>query len=159
MAREYARYLCMTHRDQDWHKLTTTQHDCYMALLSSEDITWAGVAPYMPTRYAGLASDLNEKRVLKLWAELEAARMIVVDVATGEVLARTFLRHENVLAKPNLTKAFVSAFLKVRSAKVKKVVRLELSKLYQESPDLAGWKQIEELLPELFRELFQEHGR
>jgi hypothetical protein len=130
-----------------------------MALLSSEDITWAGVAPYMPTRYAGLASDLNEKRVLKLWAELEAARMIVVDVATGEVLARTFLRHENVLAKPNLTKAFVSAFLKVRSAKVKKVVRLELSKLYQESPDLAGWKQIEELLPELFRELFQEHGR
>lgn len=42
---------------------------------------------------------------------------------------------------------------------MKKVVRLELSKLYQEYPDLAGWKQIEELLPELFQELFQEHGR
>ncbi|PFG17214.1 hypothetical protein ATK74_1777 [Propionicimonas paludicola] len=159
MAREYARYLSVTHRDPDWHKLSTAHHDCYMALLSSEDLTWAGVAPYMPARYAGLASDLNEKRVLKLWSELEAARMIVVDVATGEVLARTFLRYDNVLAKPNLTKAFVTAFLKVRSEKVKKVVRLELSKLYQEYPDLAGWKQIEELLPELFQELFQEHGR
>jgi len=58
MPREYARYLGKTHNDADWHKLTTAQHDAYMALLSSDDLTWAGVVPYAPTRYAGLAADL-----------------------------------------------------------------------------------------------------
>jgi len=156
MAREYARYLTKTHRDGDWCKLTTAHHDCYMALLSSEDLTWAGVAPYMPARYAGLASDLTEAKVLKLWEGLAAARMLVIDRSTGEVLARTFLRHDNVLAKPNLTKAFISAFGRVRSARIKKAIRLELGKLFKDRPSLAGWKQLEELLPELFRELFQE---
>lgn len=158
MAREYARYLARTHRDDDWHRLTTAHHDCYMALLSDEDISWAGVAPYLPSRFAKLASDLNEKKVLRLWADLDAARMLVVDREAGEVLVRTFLRHDNVLAKPNLTKAFVRAFEKVRSEPIRRVIRSELGKLYEDYPDLAGWKQLEELLPELFQELFSECG-
>ena len=156
MAREYARYLAKTHRDSDWRKLSTAHHDCYMALLSSEDLTWAGVAPYMPARYAELASDLTEKKVLALWSDLSAARMLVIDRTTGEVLARTFLRHDNVLAKPNLTRAFVTALSKVRSARIRKAIRLELGRLFREHPELSGWKQIEELLPELFAELFAE---
>ncbi len=159
MAREYARYLTKTHRDGDWRKLSTAHHDAYMALLSSDDITWAGVAPYMPARYAELASDLTEKKVLKLWADLEAVKMLVIDPSTGEVLARTFLRHDNVLAKPNLTKAFIAAFSKIRSTKIKRALRGELGRLFGEHPELAGWKQLEELLPELFGELFRECGR
>lgn len=156
MAREYARYLTKTHRDGDWQKLTTAHHDCYMALLSSEDLTWAGVAPYMPARYAALASDLTEAKVLKLWDGLASARMLVIDRSTGEVLARTFLRHDNVLAKPNLTKAFLSAFDKVRSNRIRKAIRVELGRLFRDYPKLAGWKQLEEQLPELFGELFAE---
>ena len=158
MAREYARYLAKTHRDGDWHQLTTAHHDCYMALLSDEDITWAGVSPYVPSRFAKLAADLNEKKVVRIWAELEAARMLVVDREAGEVLVRTFLRHDNVLAKPNLTKAFIRAFDKVRSEKIRKTIRAELGRLFEDYPDLAGWKQLEELLPELFAELFAECG-
>ena len=158
MAREYARYLARTHRDDDWHRLTTAHHDAYMALLSDEDITWAGVVPHIPARYAALAADLTDKKVLKLWSDLAHQRMLVIDAAAGEVLVRSFLRHDNVLAKPNLTKAFIRALGKVRSDTIRKAIRAELGRLFEEQPDLAGWKQMEELLPELFAELFAECG-
>ena len=109
MAREYARYLTKTHRDPDWATLSTAHHDCYMALLSSEDITWAGVATYAPLRFL-LAADLTEKKVERLWGDLAAKHYLVIDKKAGEILCRSFLRHDNVLAKPNLTKAFVAAF-------------------------------------------------
>ncbi len=156
MPREYARYLGKTHADPDWHKLTTAQHDAYMALLSSDDLSWEGVAPYAPARYAGLAADLTERKVVNLWDGLAAQRYLVLDRATGEVLARSFIRHDNVIAKPNLTKALCAAWGRVRSMRIKRAIRDELSRLFADRPTLAGWKQIEELLPELFQELFQE---
>jgi hypothetical protein len=156
MPREYARYLGKTHADGDWHRLTTAHHDAYMCLLSSDDLSWCGVVTYAPTRYAGLAADLTERKVIKLWDELAAERYLVVDKRTGEILTRSFIRHDNVIAKPNLTKALVAALGRVRSTRIKRAVRDELSRLYVDHPKLAGWKQIEELLPELFRELFAE---
>lgn len=156
MPREYARYLGKTHIDPDWHKLTTAQHDAYMALLSSDDLSWAGVVPYAPTRYAGLASDLNERKVVKLWDDLADLRYLVIDKGTGEILARSFIRHDNVIAKPNLTKALCTAWGRVRSKRIKRSIRYELGRLMADRPNLSGWKQIEELLPELFRELFEE---
>jgi len=158
MAREFARYLTSTHRAEDWHKLTTAHHDTYMALLSDEDITWAGVVPHVPARYAKLAADLTDKKVVKLWDDLARVRMLVIDAEAGEMLVRSFLRHDNVLAKPNLTKAFIRALGKVRSEAIRKAIRAELGRLFEEQPELAGWKQLEELLPELFAELFAECG-
>lgn len=156
MAREYGRYLSKSHRDCDWTALTTTQHDCFMALVSSEDINWAGVLPYVPTRFAGLAADLTERKVEAVWAELARANLLVIDKKTGELGVRTFIKHDNVLAKPNLTKAFIRAFSHVRSASIRQAIMGELAKLLATRPDLAGWAQIEEQLPELFLELFAE---
>lgn len=156
MAREYGRYLNRTHRDGDWNALTTLQHDCYMALVSSEDVTWAGVLPYSPIRFASFASDLTERKVEKAWAELAERRFLVIDMTTGEILVRTFLRHDNVIAKPNLTKAFITAYGRVRSRKLRDAIKQELSRLLSTEPTLAGWKQIDERLPELFAELLDE---
>lgn len=156
MAREYARYLTKTHRDPDWHALSTAHHDAYMALLSSDDITWAGVAPYMPARYGGLATDLTARKVERLWADLDRARFLVLDKGTGEILVRSFLRHDNVIAKPNLTKAFCQAWRRVRSDRINEVLMDELRRILHEAPKLSGWNQIEELMPEQFGELFPE---
>ena len=156
MAREYGRYLTRTHRDEDWAELTTLHHDCYMALVCSEDITWAGVVPYAPLRFSSFASDLNERRVMKAWAELEEVNLLVIDKATAEILVRTFLKHDNVIAKPNLTKAMIAAYNRVRSQSITQAINRELAKLHRDAPTLAGWKQIEEQLPELFAELFLE---
>lgn len=153
MAREYARYLASTHRDDDWHALTTTQHDCYMALLSSSDITWAGVVPYVPSRFAGLAADLNERKVIRTWDELDRLGLLVIDKQTAEVLVRTFLRHDNVLAKPNIARAFCKALPNVRSARILGALDRELRKLYNDNPDLSGWEPFSEQFPELFDQL------
>ena len=153
MSREYGRYLTRTHRDDDWSALTTTQHDCYMALVCSEDITWAGVAPYAPMRYANFAADLNERKVVKVWGELEEVNMLVIDKATAEILVRTFLKHDNVIAKPNLTLAFCTAYGKVRSDALRRAIDVELGRLYENDPDMSGWASIEKRLPDLFEEL------
>jgi len=157
MAREYARYLTKTHRDDDWHRLTSLQHDAYMALTSCEDITWAGVVPYAPSRFVGFSADMaNEKKVEKTWAELAERGYLVIDKRAGELLIRTFVKHDNVIAKPNLTKAMIAAYNRVRSQAITQAINRELAKLYRDAPTLAGWKQIEERLPELFAELFLE---
>lgn len=153
MAREYGRYLTRTHRDEDWAELTTLHHDCYMALVCSEDITWAGVVPYAPLRFSSFASDLNERRVTKAWAELEEVGLLVIDKATAEILVRTFLKHDNVIAKPNLTRAFCTAYEKVRSDVIRRAIDAELGKLYEAAPNLSGWGPISERLPDLFDEL------
>lgn len=155
MAREYARYLTNTHVDPDWRELTTSHHDTYMALLSSPDISWCGVVPYIPARFV-LARDLTERKVAKLWDELAEAGMLIIDKSTGEVLVRGFINHDNVVAKPNLTKALLSALDKVRSGELLAAITTELGRLYVRRPDMAGWRQIEELFPELFDELLRE---
>ena len=121
MARIFGRYLVSTHRDADWHKLTTLQHDCYMALVSSPDLSWAGVVPYFPARYV-LAADLNERKVAKVWDELARLDYLVIDKTMGEVCVRTFLKHDEVLKKPNIVKAFLTALDLVRSP----LIRFEL---------------------------------
>lgn len=156
VAREFARYLRSTHDDPDWSRLTTTQHDVYMALLSSEEINWIGVVPYFPARFAGFAADLTERKVERTWQELERSHYLVIDRKMGEVLVRTFLRHDNVLAKPNIAKAAIRAYERIKSPTIREAVDAELSKLAVEQPGLNGWKPFREQLPELFRELFDE---
>lgn len=158
MAREYARYLMSTHKSGDWASLSTTEHDCYMALLSSPELEWSGVAPYFPARYASLASDLNTRKVAKAWQALETAGMLVIDRETGELLVRSFLRHDRVFSKPNIVKAFCRAYERVASAKLRGVIRAEIARIHAEegASHASSWEIIAERLPELFEELFPE---
>lgn len=158
MSRLYARYLTSTHRDADWAAMTSMQHDCYMALLSSPELSWAGVIGYFPARYAGFAADLTERKVVKTWDELADLDKLVVDKRTGEVLVRTFIRHDNVLAKPNITKAFCRAYDLVASAEVRSALVDEVSRIHDEMGGkfASSWKVMAELLPEPFGELFPE---
>lgn len=153
MARLFARYLKSTHHDPDWHALTTCQHDCYMALLSSDDLSWAGVAPYVPSRYAGLAKDLTVPKVTRTWDELDDVRLLVIDKDAGEVAVRTFLRGDGVLGKPNLVKAFLAAWPKVRSDTIRAAIIAHLTDEYRTHPTLAGWKTIADLNPALYEEM------
>lgn len=154
MAREYARYLTSTHRDRDWRALTALQHDAYMALTSCDEISWVGVVPYAPTRFVGFSSDMNtEKKVERTWAELADLDYLAIDRSAGEVLVRTFIKAEKILIKPNLTKAMISAYGRVRSDDLIGVIGSELHKIHRDAPDLAGWKEIGNLLPELFADL------
>lgn len=158
MPRLYARYLASTHRDADWSAMTTMQHDAYMALLSSPELSWAGVIGYFPARYAGFAADLTERKVVKTWDELADLDKLVIDKRTGEVLVRTFIRHDNVLAKPNITKAFCRAYDLIASEEVRSALVDEVARIHDEMGNkfASSWKVMAELLPEQFAELFHE---
>lgn len=156
MARQFGRYKISTHSDPDWGKLTTTQHDIYMALLSSPDIDWAGVVPYFPSRFAMFAADLTERKVERAWQGLAELGYLVIDKSMGEVLVRTFIKHDEVLSKPNITKAMLTAFDRIRSDAVREALVDELHALADEKPNLRGWDAVHEQSPELFRELFMK---
>ena len=145
------------HRDPDWAAMTTMQHDCYMAIVSSPDLSWAGVVPYFPARYSGLAADLTERKVAKTWDELAALDKLVIDKRTGEVLVRTFLRHDNVLAKPNIVKAFCLAYDRIASTGIRESIAREVQRIRE--GEGAGWAKSWELIEELFPELFAERFR
>jgi hypothetical protein len=131
MARLFARYLVSTHKDPDWSKLTTLHHDCYMALVSSPDLSWAGVAPYFPARYV-LAADLTERKVARVWDELAALDFLIIDKPMGEVCVRTFLKHDEVLKKPNIVKAFLTALELVRSPRILFCLCQEVATIHDE---------------------------
>ena len=152
MAHRFARYLSSTHDDPDWAALTTLQHDCYMALVSSEVITWCGVLPYIPARFSSFAADLTPKKVASAWGSLERSGLLVIDKKASEVLVRSFVRHDEVMKSPNLAKAFLRAFGKVRSRKIKDALTTEIARLRKENPDWSGWGVIPEPFPEPFPE-------
>ncbi|MGN8751008.1 hypothetical protein ACTNEV_11445 [Oscillospiraceae bacterium HCP3S3_D12] len=155
MAREFARYLVSTHRDPDWATLTTTQHDCYMALLSSPDLSWAGVVPYFPARYAGNAADLTPRKVAKAWDSLADANLLVIDHSTGEILGRSFLRHDKVLTKPNVTKAFCRALDRIASTAIRDQITAEVARIWSEEGDAlaSSWDVIADLLPHMSEQI------
>ena len=134
MPRTHVRMLTSIWDDDDWRALTTIQQQTYWAVLSSEDLSWCGVAPLLPQRLVKFASDLTERKVRAAISALADARFFVVDEATAEVLVRSYVRHDGIMKQPNVTKAMVGAYGKVHSANLQAVVISELGRLYREDP-------------------------
>jgi hypothetical protein len=152
MAREYARLLVRIWDDPDWLNLTSNQQITYLALLSSRDLSWCGVAPLLPKRLAGSSTDLTEGKVRKALDELAngPGRLLVADEGTAEVAVRSFVRHDGILKQPNVTKAMVRAIPKVRSKIIQQAITVELGRKFGEDPDLKGWDTLRAEDPELF---------
>lgn len=154
MARTHARLLVSLWDDEDWLRLTSVQHDVYAALLTTHDLSWCGVAPLLPQRLVSWSADLDLKKVTRALQSLasdEAGRFLVLDDATGEVLVRSYVRHDDLLKQPNVTKAMIRSLPRVRSAELRDAVAAELGRKLKEEPDLKGWRIIELEAPQLFQ--------
>lgn len=152
MAREYARLLVSIWDDPEWVGLTSTQQMTYLALLSSRDLSWCGVAPLLPQRLASGSADLTERKVRQALTELTdgPGRFLVADEQTAEILVRTYVRHDDILKQPNVTKAMVRAIPKVRSKRLQQAITVELWRKHQDNPNLRGWDTLQSESPELF---------
>lgn len=156
MPRTHARLLVSVWKDVDWLALTSQQHDVYLALLTTHDLSWCGVAPLLPQRLVGWSSDLTERKVqaaLDVLADPNAGRFLVVDRSTGEVLVRSYVRHDNLLKQPNVTKAMIRSLQNVRSPTLRDAVVAELGRAYKDEPEHNGWKTMAVCAPELFEEV------
>lgn len=153
MARDHARILVAIWGDPAWKALTSVQQLVYVALISSQDLSYCGVVPYIPARYLDLSSDMTERKFTSAVGGLEQGKFVIRDTRTAELLVRSYVRHDGVLKQPNVTKALVTALRKVHSEPLRDAIEAELVRLLAEQPDAKGWKGYGEADPEGFQNL------
>ena len=153
MARRHARILVSIWDDADFVALTSAQQVVYFAVLSSKDLSWCGVNPLLPQRFSRISSDLTERKAIAAFDVLTARRFLVADYGTAEVAARTFVRHDDILAQPNVAKAMGRAIGLVRSEAIRESILTELARTLEERPDAKGWPSLRAAYPELFAEV------
>ena len=148
MPRDHARILTARQRDRDWRSLTVDAQWTYDQVLTAEGLSYVGVIDYFPGRLSALASNMTARRVDAAVKELEAAHFVILDRDTAELCARTFVRHDGVLARVNMGKAMGRALAKVVSLPIRDAILLELAKCHQAEPKAAGWVGLRDLFPD-----------
>ena len=139
MAREHAAIRLDMWSDDDYRARSFLAQWLYEFLMTTATLSYAGVADWRPPRIAGHASDLTPEMVATAARELEEYFFVVTDPETEEILVRSFLRHDGLLKKPNVTKAMVTDFKAVVSMKLRAVIVHELQRLSVEFPNWSAW--------------------
>lgn len=140
MARDHARIYLSIWDDPDFLALPSREQHVYFVLMSNRGLSRCGVLNYIPSRFEHLAPDLTPARLKAAVKALAAARFVVVDERTQELLVRAYVRHDGVLDRVNMGKATGTAFEGVVSTDVRHVIGAELARLMKERPDLPGWE-------------------
>lgn len=102
MARNHGKILTRIWQDEDFTALNGLEQRLYMFLVTQPDLSFAGVLPLRPKKWAGKASRLTVAGLQKQLDILEAERFVVTDDDTGELLIRTFIRNDEVWKLPKV---------------------------------------------------------
>ena len=139
MARDYARVRVSIWADDDFRSLTAAAQHLYFTLLTAATLSHAGVADWRPGRLAPLAADLDQHAIRRAASELIHQLYIVVDVDTEEVLIRSFVRHDGLLAQPKMAVAMANAHAGIASPTLRGIVVHELQRLRAQDPGINAW--------------------
>lgn len=126
MARSYAPIFTSIWSDPDFTSRTAEAQRGYLLAVSQSNISYAGVISFTARRWARMASNTTVADIEKIVQELEHSRFIVVDEDSEEILVRSFVRHNGVLAQPQLKKAMDKAYGEILSAKLRCAFLAEL---------------------------------
>jgi len=96
MGRSEARVYTSIWRDGDFLALPPGAQRLYLFLLSQDDLTLCGVVPLREPRWASKAAGLTPEAVIADLGVLEAARFVLTDRTTGELLIRSLIRRDEV---------------------------------------------------------------
>ena len=147
MARDHARVKTSIWNDPDFLELKISEQHCYLALMSNKGLSYCGVIDYVPGRFAYLAADMSQAKFKTAVAGLIKTRFVIVDQDTQELLLRTYVRHDGVLARVNMGKATGTAFEAVVSVQLRAAIGRELRQYMKDEPDLPGWAGLAEASP------------
>lgn len=150
MARDHARMQTkLWAPESDFRALSWEAQWAYEMLCQQEALSYAGVLDYRPGRFSVLAKGLTAAKVQGAVKRLEAARYVIVDRKTEELLVRTYVRHDGVMDRANMGKAVGRALAKVVSVELHRAIVDELAKHYEARPSLAGWDGLADLYPDV----------
>ena len=157
MARDYARIKVAIWNDPDWRNLSLPAQGLYHSFLTSPAISLAGVSDWRPNRIAAKSRGATADIVRALAAELQdgpkadgsgPARFVIVDEDTEEILVRSFVRHDELLKSPNMTKSMCNAHGAIASPLLQEWVTWEAWRGIREDPSLNGARFVRERLRE-----------
>jgi hypothetical protein len=150
MARDHARIYVSIWSNEDFRNLPTTAQNMWFTILSQPRLSYCGVLDYLPTRLARLAKDSTVPKVQRAIGVLENAKFAITDPDTGELLLRTFVRHDGLLDQPNMAKAMAKDYETVLSPVIQAAIESELARAFHEGPDMKGWVALESRYPNLY---------
>lgn len=150
MARDYAAIYTNVWSDPDWRSLTPRLQHGYWLLLTQPRLSPCGVLDFIPGRYANLAAGMNRNAIERLVDDLRHTKprpYVVMDDDTCELLLRSFVRWDGLMAGPKSSKAVAKDFAAIESDLIRQAVIDELRALHQERPKSPGWTGIREQDP------------
>jgi hypothetical protein len=124
--RQYAQILKRIWADPDWKKLTGNGQWLYFLLLSQSSMSYAGVLPLTVRRWANLAAGMSSQEIREALDELHAARFVVVDEDTEEVLVRSFIRNDGLWKQPRMLSQAIGHAHEVESNPIRMTIADEL---------------------------------
>ncbi|WP_134324561.1 hypothetical protein [Cumulibacter soli] len=125
--REYGQILSAIWRDREFRKMPTDPQWLYLALVTQPDISSCGVLTLAERRWAGYAEDQTPGKIGGALIVLESARFVVLDQATGELLVRSFIKHDKGYRNKKRVPAIVAAIRAVDSEHLLDVIAQEMA--------------------------------
>lgn len=129
MARGHGRILTSIWEDADFLALEEREQRLYLFLISQPNLNHAGLLDLTLRRWSRKASGLTSAELEKLLQTLEAARFIVMDDDTEELLIRSFIRNDGVWRMPKVMGAMVSGALEISSKRLQQALLAEVSRI------------------------------
>jgi hypothetical protein len=154
MARTEARIFTSIWKDPHFLSLDVNAQRLYFFLISQDDLTYSGIMPLRPRRWAGKASGLTVADIEKGLEALQASprRFVIVDEDAEELLVRSLLRRDGIWKQPNLLKLARESVITSDSPQLPPVLLTELRRLpLDETPSA----QVKTLVADFIQDLEQ----
>lgn len=120
MARNYGKIKVeVWEPGSDYRQLSLEAQWAYQMLISQESVSMVGSLLYTPRKWAKLAAGLDTGRVEAIIGQLEQAWYVIVDHDTGELLVRSFIKHDEGWRLPNLLTGARLAFRALESEAIR----------------------------------------
>lgn len=145
MARDHARLSVHIWDDADFIELSAVAKLLYLQLVSQPKLAYSGVLDLAARRWARSHPDLDLAAVRAALSELDAARFLVVDQETEEVLVRSFIRRDELWKQPNVLRAALRSAFELVSPILRGALARELRRLPVEVTGQAPMLAAEEL--------------
>lgn len=129
MARGHGRILSSIWEDPDFLALDEKEQRLYLFLISQPNLNHAGLLPLTLRRWARKAAGLTVADLEKQLAALAAARFIVLDDDTEELLIRSFVRNDGVWRMPKVMGAMVSGAMEISSHALQAALLEEMDRI------------------------------
>lgn len=129
VARDHARIDLQIWNDDDFRALSVVAKLLYVQLFSQARLTYAGVLDLAVKRWSRPHPDLDLTEMRAALSELDAARFVVIDQETEELLVRSFIRNDELYKQPNVLRGALRVAFEIESPILRAALAAELRRL------------------------------